>query len=94
MENKVEEETGRWPCTLLLILEHSEEVSFSPARSSSTQNSVPDRHTRVLLQLNRRSVEPRSRARQRQDRSLHEQNPWKTEMRRQRGRRETCEHGE
>lgn len=29
MENKVEEERGRWPGTLLLILEHSEEVSLS-----------------------------------------------------------------
>lgn len=28
METKVEEERGRWPDTLLLILEHSEEVSF------------------------------------------------------------------
>lgn len=94
MENKVEEETGRWPCTLLLILEHSEEVSVSPARSSSAQNSVPERHTRVLLQLNSRSVESSSRARQKEDCSPHEQNPWKTETRRRPGRRETCEHGE
>lgn len=37
MENRVEVERGRWPDTLLLILEHSEEVSFSSSLFKHTE---------------------------------------------------------
>lgn len=46
----------------------------------------PERHTGVLLQLNRRSMEPRLRGSE--DSSLHEPYPWKPGMRREKRRTE------
>lgn len=96
MENKVVEERGRWPGTLLLILEHSEEVSLSIS-SLSLLHTHTDTHTFThsarLAHEGAVAIKPaqhgaqieRETERRREDSTLHEQYPWKTEMRRERG---------
>lgn len=90
------EEGGPAPCCLSLntprrsLFPSLPSFSFSFTHSHTHTQTVPDWHTRVLLQLNRHSMKPRLREteRGREDSTPHEHYPWKTQMRRERERKE------